>query len=347
MLKKMVLSVAVAALAVSAVQVPAQADPGFKPAATDLVGVGSDTTQDVVNALAASYDKTHPTAKVASWDATGSKTFTPKAGQAARARVVGSGNGIKALLDPANATAYDFARSSRAKKTDGSEATLTFYAFAQDGVTWATNFQTYAPKSLKKSQLANIFKCSSAARYWDQVGGTKQKKGKKKIRVAIKPWLPQAGSGTRAFFLGALGLTDAQVGSCVNQKASNIENNGKLIGTSKAVIAPFSIAQWIAQAINHKSDRHGKVVLGKISGVSPYTGKVKIGKKGAASGKGIRLNAADFSHQFLRLVYNAVRTTDVAKFDPIFGPTGFVCDQPTIIRAYGFEPIGGGCGAVS
>ncbi|GAA3196951.1 substrate-binding domain-containing protein [Actinocorallia longicatena] len=346
MLKKMVLSAALAALAVSAVQVPAQADPGFTPAKTDIVGVGSDTTQDVVNALATAYNKTKPAAKIASWNATGSKQFTPKAGFAKRDRVVGSSAGIKALLADADG-AYDFARSSRAKKNDGSEAGLTFFAFAQDGVTWATNYQTYAPKSLKKSQLANIFKCSASARYWDQVGGSKQKKGKKKVRVAIKPWLPQTGSGTRSFFLGALGLTDAQVGSCVNQSTKNIENDGKKIGTNKAVIAPYSIAQWIAQAVNHKADRHGKVVLGKINKVSPYTGKVTITKKGAVKAKGVRLNSGDFPRQFLRLVYNVVRNADAAKFEPIFGTTGFVCDQTSTIRTYGFEPIGGGCGATS
>ncbi|GAB2808878.1 substrate-binding domain-containing protein [Actinocorallia aurea] len=342
MLKKMVLSAAAAALAVCAVQVPASADPGFTPAKTDLVGVGSDTTQDVVNALAAAYNKTKPAARLASFNATGSATFTPKAGLPKRARVVGSSNGIKALLAD-NEGAYDFARSSRAKKTDGTEATLSFYAFAQDGVTWAVNYNSFAPKSLKKSQLASIYKCASSARYWDQVGG--KKNGKK--RVAIKPWLPQAGSGTRSFFLGAIGLTDAQVGSCVNQKATNIENDGTKVGTNRASIAPFSIGQWIAQAINHKSDRHGKLVLGKIAGVSPTTGKITIGKKGSVKGKNIRLNASDFPHQYLRLVYNVVRTDEAVKFDAIFGATGFVCDQPALIRSFGFEPIGGGCGAVS
>ncbi|ROO83390.1 hypothetical protein EDD29_0893 [Actinocorallia herbida] len=342
MLKKMVLSAAAVALAVCAVQVPANADPGFTPAKTDFVGVGSDTTQDVVNALAAAYNKTKPANKLASFNATGSATFVPKKGLPKRARVVGSSNGIKALLADTEG-AYDFARSSRAKKTDGSEATLSFYAFAQDGVTWAVNYNSFAPKSLKKSQLANIYKCSGAARYWDQVGG--KKNGKK--RVAIKPWLPQAGSGTRSFFLGAIGLTDAQVGSCVNQKATNIENDGTKVGAGRAAIAPFSIAQWVAQAINHKSDRHGKLVLGKISGVSPTTGKITVTKKGGVKGKNIRLNAADFPHQFLRLVYNVVRTGDAAEFEPVFGPTGYVCDQTALIRSYGFEPIGGGCGALS
>ncbi|MDX6739111.1 substrate-binding domain-containing protein [Actinocorallia sp. A-T 12471] len=342
MLKKMVLSVAAAMLAVSVVQAPASADPGFTPSKTDLVGVGSDTTQDVVNALAAAYNKKKPAARLASFNATGSATFTPKAGLPKRARVVGSSNGIKALQADTEG-AYDFARSSRAKKTDGTEATLAFYAFAQDGVTWAVNYNSFAPKNLKKSQLANIYKCSASARYWDQVGG--KKNGKK--RVVIKPWLPQAGSGTRSFFLGAIGLTDAQVGSCVNQKATNIENDGKKVGAGRAVIAPFSIGQWIAQAINGKNDRHGKLVLGKIGGVSPTTGKITITKKGGVKGKNIRLNASDFPRQHLRLVYNVVRAAEAAKFEPIFGQTGFLCDQTKTIRAYGFEPIGGGCGAVS
>ncbi len=339
MLKKMVISVAaVAMLAVSAV--PAHADPKFTPAATDLVGVGSDTTQDVLNALATGYNAAHPgKPKLASFDATpkGSK-IKPKAGAATIERPDGSSAGIKALQNDADG-ALDFARSSRAKKADGTEAALTFFPFGQDGVTWATHYQTNAPKSLSKSQLASIYRCSAKARYWDQVGG-KKVKGK---RQKIQPYLPQLGSGTRSFFLGAIGLTDAQVGSCVNGKLQ--ENDGKVLPKgNKNYIAAYSIGKWIAQAVNKKNDRHGTTVLHQIAKQNPTTGSLKIDKKGKVTGKNVRINTGDFPRTFLRFVFNVVRTADAAKFEPVFGATGWVCDQPGTIRAYGFEPLGGGCG---
>jgi hypothetical protein len=319
------------------------------------VGVGSDTTQDVLNALATKYNAAHPGApKLASYDATGSANIKPKAGKAAILRPVGSGKGIAALLADTTGS-IDFARSSAAKAGDGSQANLSFFALAQDGVAWATYFKTNAPKSLTKAQLGRIYRCAGNAVYWDQVGGKKTvvKKGKKKItkRNRIKPWLPQTGSGTRKFFLTAIGLTDAQVGSCVNQgtvKKVNIENNGKLLGKDQNVIAPYSIGKWIAQAVNHKVDDHGLTVLHQISKVSPVTGGLKVNAKtGKVTGKHVRINTGDFPRQFLRLVYDVVRNKDVAKFTPIFGADGWICDQPAIIRSYGFEPLGGGCGAIS
>ena len=50
---------------------PALADPpsGVTPGPTDVVGVGSDTTEFVFDQLSADYNATHTTGKLYSWDA--------------------------------------------------------------------------------------------------------------------------------------------------------------------------------------------------------------------------------------------------------------------------------------
>src|SRR5437763_15747741 len=102
----------------------ALADPpaGVTPAPSDIVGVGSDTTQGVLNHVADAYNgqAPAPVQKVYSWDATGSATITPKLGCSTINRPSGSSAGIGALkADSSIPSCVDFARSSRSKKTDG------------------------------------------------------------------------------------------------------------------------------------------------------------------------------------------------------------------------------------
>lgn len=66
------LGAATAAVAITAlVATPALADPptGVTPKPGDVVGVGSDTTEFVVDQLSADYNATHTTGKLYSWDA--------------------------------------------------------------------------------------------------------------------------------------------------------------------------------------------------------------------------------------------------------------------------------------
>src|ERR1700727_135945 len=117
---------AAATAAVALTAAPALADPPAKtvPAATSIVGVGSNTTQYVLDQLAANYDKTSATRKLYSWDATNPTTgaigdnIVTKKGCTAIPRPDGSSAGI-AALDANTALGsnfcIDYARSSRAR----------------------------------------------------------------------------------------------------------------------------------------------------------------------------------------------------------------------------------------
>lgn len=310
---------------------PATADPqpGTTPSQVALVGVGSDTTQGVMNHVAEAYNAeawgnvTH----LYSYDAARSATITPKAGCAEMPRPNGSSAGISALAaDASTPPCLDYARSSRVKKSDGSEDGLAFFALARDGVTWVKQGTSNAPASLTKAQLAGIYSCQLTT--WNQVGGTSTN--------VIKPYLPQSGSGTRSFWLSAIGV--ASPGACVTQGVP--ENNGAALPNDPDVIAPYSIANYIAQAHKGLDDVHGTTVLGQIGGLAPLTG----------SGSAATLNAG-FDPAFLRTVYNVAKKTPLGEVAPyltaVFGASGYVCSNQQLVSDYGFGELGADCGAVS
>lgn len=335
------------ALAIVASSGSALADPprGVTPSPSDIVGVGSDTTQFVMDYYASQYNKTPASAghKLYSFDAvkpgsnppvTGDPIVT-KQGCAPIARPNGSSAGIAALLaDTKNC--IDFARSSRAKNPTG-EASLAFFAFARDGVTWAAVPSSHTPKSLTPTQLRAIYACST--RNWNQIDPSLPSN-------TIQPYLPQVGSGTRAFFLGAIGLTDSTVGACVNQKIE--ENNGRPLTGKPNALVPYSIARWIAQTPKAKGgagaepDIRGGTTLRKINGKSPTV-------RNAATGR-IMLNRG-FDPSFLRQVYNVVKKSANgsvdAKYLALFGPSGYLCAHQSFVTKFGFGTLGSTCGAQS
>jgi ABC-type phosphate transport system substrate-binding protein len=377
LLRRMAVASAVAGTMLIGTISPALADPpaGTTPAATDIVGVGSDTLQDVDNALSVAYNAQAAVSdpKVYSWDAFGANlpaSITTKTGcTAIPQRPKGSSAGITALLNDTTGC-IDFARSSRAKKTNGNEDSLAFFALGQDGVTWSTPATSYAPASLTRSQLASIYACSPTAQVWNQVGGKDKvtvtkttkwvwkmvfnKKLHKKVRTHVKvvttktvktpvpihPYLPQSASGTRAFWESAIGVADGAIGACVIQGGE--ENNGTVLPQSDAgALAVYSVGKWVAQAINKHSDVHGDYVLHQIGGISPTVGTAAT----------TELNI-DFNPQFLRVIFDVVKKlpgkNDVdPKYSKIFGSTGYFCSQPAIIKSYGFLPLGGACGLQS
>lgn len=245
-------AVVVAAVAISGtvLATPAMADP---PSGTfrQLVGVGSDTTQDVLNALAGdtvngtSYASTAVTADgagIASYDAiepvTGSTTssITTRTAGPSFLRPNGSGNGRIALSEALTGDKYpnsagvsisgqvDFARSSGGPSVSGT--TLTYIPLARDAVGVAAKGS--ALQNLTVDQLHDIYS-----------GVTTTVNGQ-----AVHPYLPQTGSGTRKFFLGAIGLTDAQIPLSVGIVQENQANPAL---TTDGSLVPFSVGSWIAQ----------------------------------------------------------------------------------------------------
>ncbi len=268
LIKLMTIAAAAATVTAMAVVPAAMADPpaGTTPKAGDIVGIGSDTIQSVMDQLSVAYNKTVKSSAphLYSWDATNPVTgaigdsITLKKGCAAFARPDGSGAGITALTTE-NATTsghpcIDFARSSRnraptdpAYKTGG----ISFITLAGDALTYATQPGSNAPASLTPQQLFQIYTCK--ARHWSAVG-VKGSKG----RETIKPYIPQSGSGTRSFFLTAIGFpSGAAPGTCVSDESTKGNPGGRLeenegvnagLNTDKAnVIFPYSIGKYIAE----------------------------------------------------------------------------------------------------
>jgi ABC-type phosphate transport system substrate-binding protein len=342
---------------------------GTTPAAYDIVGVGSDTTEYVIDQITSLYNATvkdhspsHP--KFYSYDAlpeganvaNPKYVITPKSGCATIGRPDGSSAGITALgqsqvikYKGVSYPCLNFARSSRPRKSSDpklGKGGLAFVAFAKDAITWAVQKPAKggndAPKSLNLTQLKAIFTCKDTN--WSQVGG---KSGK------ITVYLPQNGSGTLSTWEGFMGIT--KPGSCVSQAPE--ENEGTYTGFhNKGAIFIYSIGAYVAQAyhspfcgVKPKKGQNafgcnltGYLQLGEINGVNPLS-----------STKVPTINPK-FPSSFWRVLYNVVPYATTATHIPadmqaIFGRTGYLCKNATAmtqIRDYGFVTTGL-CGSVS
>jgi ABC-type phosphate transport system substrate-binding protein len=387
MLSKLLAGTAGALALTALVAGPAMADPpsGVTPRANDVVGVGSDTTQFVVDQLSNDYNAAHAGANrlLYSWDAVPQgQTITTKSGgvggDCTFIRPTGSGAGISTL--EANATTSggtgfcaDFARSSRGRGTSDpacASGGICFVALGGDAVTWASRSAaaggTNAPASLTLTQIKNIYLCKT--RNWSAVGG---KAG------TIKPFLPQSSSGTRSFFLTALGggVTPITPGACVSDSSNTlIENEGVAPELNNAnTIFPYSAGDFIAQAQHSAQctngtncgypnapqcsptssqnkfgcDLTGRMQLNKVGGIGPTTPfPPHAGACGGTTGFKCAVVNPNFSKNFQRVIYDVVRfsgsTADhiPAYLRPFFSTTGFACANgkaKTDLKNYGFR----------
>ncbi|MET7476016.1 Ig-like domain repeat protein [Streptomyces sp. NPDC005648] len=231
---------------------PAYADP--TPAGTfrQLVGVGSDTTQDVLDALAgdtvggksyaATAVKSATGAGIASYDAiepgTGSTTsnITTRSGGPSFLRPNGSGKGRLALSESLTGDKFpdstgvsvkgqvDFARSSSGPSFSGTA--LTYIPMARDAIGVAVRGSGL--DTLTVAQLHDIYTGTLTT-----VNGQ-----------TVHPKIPQSGSGTRKFFLSILGLQDSDLAPGVQVVQ---ENQGNSALTEDGALVPFSVGSWIAQ----------------------------------------------------------------------------------------------------
>lgn len=170
-----------------------------------------------------------------------------------------------------DAGCVDVARSSSAPRNYNAAAptdksTFEYYAFAMDAVGWATT-SLKAPSTLTRAQLAAIYDCTITN--WDQVGGQ---------TGDIQRYLPQAGSGTRSFFLtDILGKSSSYVPpvasavpGCPTDSKNIEENEGQQVASEdidKALL-PYSGALWAYHAqngINPTIDRRNGARMGGIT----------------------------------------------------------------------------------
>jgi len=223
-----------------------------EPVSNSYALVGSDTLQDSVNAIANGTSLTGSLVRVTStnktlgsFDAFGANAIQTKQGGPFFGRPAGSGAGVTALRASITGANYsgnagvparqitgqvDIARSSSGPGSNANaNGLLAYVPFARDAVGFAYKGGDSSWATLSAAQLKSIYECTTTS-----VGG-----------VTVKPRLPQSGSGTRNFFLGAIG--NPALGSCVSDATGTTpENDASVLGTNDLI--PFSAASWIAQA---------------------------------------------------------------------------------------------------
>jgi ABC-type phosphate transport system substrate-binding protein len=364
-LSKLVTGAAVTAAAITLAAAPALADPPARvsPRPADVVAVGSDTIQNVFDQFSHDFNAAHRTGrKLYSWDATNPKTgaihdvIRFKQRCTPEPRPNGSSEGITAVATnsggrTAGQPCEDLARSSRDRKTGDpafARGGLAWVTLAGDAVTWSTQAVTNAPRRLSPAQITGIYECRFTN--WRQVGGR---------NAPIRAFIPQSGSGTRSFFLSAIGVTAP--GPCVSDGGGKLEENegvNPLLVNVNAIF-PYSIGKFIAEAFHSAKclnrrctpvagvvcrpragqnlfgcDTHGSMVLHPINFTPPTIG----------SGKNTKINPG-FIHQFTRTLFEVVRfatnTGDhiPAYLEPFFGARGWVCTNRTAradLLNYGF-----------
>jgi ABC-type phosphate transport system substrate-binding protein len=250
------------ALAVGLVS-PAFAD--YAPSSSDVVGVGSDTVQNMMdfisdgdNAGDAGFNSTGAVNKVVSFDATpdandragylnGStsaalKPLNPtvvlRAGSSPIQRPNGSGAGIAALLaDTGAQEQISFVRASRAPKASeestmvSNQGTQLHTVEISDDpleIAYASASSNIPAGGLSVAQLTAIYSCTDTK--WTQVGGTSGD--------TIIPLIPQSGSGTRTTFLADISVTTP--GPCVQTVEENDPTSITGSSAPADTIAPFS-----------------------------------------------------------------------------------------------------------
>ncbi|MFT4285646.1 MAG: hypothetical protein QM598_12500 [Protaetiibacter sp.] len=280
---------------------PAQANP--VGTSDGYVIVGSDTLQDAVNALTNGTKITGPNVRsvaagriLSNYDAfpndlsiAGSLIQTKAYGPYFQ-RPAGSGNGKTALLASmgVNGTGaaatnvwagvnvsgqIDLSRSSSGPSANAS-GSLAYVPFGRDAVAFAfkagANISTATINTVSSysgTQLLALYQAANA----DVVVNTDDH---------IVGVLPQSGSGTREFFLKAIGHSadgKGAVSTVPTNHQSFAENNGAALtpGADEIWIIPFSVAQFVAQSNGAApTNTTAGITLGSPqgAGVKPYTG---------------------------------------------------------------------------
>lgn len=264
------------ALAGLGLALPANAE----PVSNGYVLVGSDTLQDSTNAIlngtsigGAPVRVTSGGNTLGSFDAFGSPAIQTKSGGAYFGRPAGSGAGVNALRASITGANYsgnagvparqitgqvDIARSSSSAGSNAnSNGLLAYVPYGRDAVSYAYNSSNSDLANLTTAQLKQIYEANSPV----TIGST-----------VVKPRIPQNGSGTRSFFLSAIGVST--LGSTVpDTNNTTAENDATVLAADE--IIPFSAASWVAQAngaTGINTTTAANVHLGSPNGVAPYTG---------------------------------------------------------------------------
>lgn len=353
---------------------PVAADPASPP--TTVAGSGSDTTQDVLDAIAKNIGE--PLA--GSWNATGSSLITPK-GTGACANVSrpnGSGAGVAALRRSLSGTSipgtsptqfypttsatyagtnpvplgglcFDFARSSSGPGSAANTAGLLQYVpFGLDGVTVAVGPATGPDATAIKGSFDLAELQALYSQGTPQVGSDgvtydpNPADGTTGTPIHLK--VPQAGSGTRSFFAAAVGINPTALPAWVSDTYTPTAGGAggpvqEHDGTAVQADQNALVPYSTAQWIAQATghnDRRHGARLQAVDGVPPIDANGKLNKAFAAS--------------LLREVYNVIPYAAVnspgTNLHNIFVSTSpfsplRLCNKTALITDYGFGLLDG------
>lgn len=327
---------------------------------------GSDTTQDVMGALAQAYNSgdsansdpdrirninsQQASALLVEADsACVAKTYRTPAGAGETVAPNGSSAGRDALKASVQAGdgCIDIARSSSGPRAVGSDlATFVYVAYGLDAVGWSSA-STLAPTNLSLAQLRGIYDCTYTN--WNQVGGGNGQ---------IERYYPQAGSGTRSFFESdVLGFnpTTITTPSCPAPTLTQENTGGEVTtnGDAQRAILPYSAANFVAQTRGTQLDQRSGQVLRSLNGQSLVTGTgggMVLNTAGPVKESNVKLNNPVPAYPGIRYVFNVLDSSSVhyAQANRLFGfinadPGGKspLCNgsRAALLSSYGFGPL--------
>jgi len=426
-ISKAVIAVGINALVFGGLVVgPANADPGVGVYG-DLVGTGSDTTQDVLNGLSTALGENPETGNryIASYDAapgtgagsvsgdcnTANDKITPQeSGGPTFVRPNGSSNGRDTLLaaigrnNTATVKSYacvlsggssqtltaaeiggavHFGRTSSGPSASDASSigTIAYVPFAYDAMTVAVSPTSEIPAltfgtstvntavggvtGKVESTLYAIYNCK-ATKVVNPAAGANFLADSTYVPAGddvvtnLKAYIPQSGSGTRSYWIGKFGVTEANIADPSVAKSACLkdvivggttgvqEHNGLAVGTDNYAVTPFSIPQFVAQSNGAPgvTSRVNGAVLHAIGGVNPTTG----------SAPSLALNTnwttESATSTLARMMYNMVPTRELDNPDSVAhlvfnGQDSLICQESETISTYGFAPLTATSGSLS
>ena len=369
-----------AAVIAAGTTLPAIADPVSVKKFGELVGLGSDTTMDVMDGISLALgDNAGGQLKIASYKAVGSADVVVSADGIAVPRANGSGAGrdllriaigqtnsasIPLALDElgkartavspttsAVAGQVHFGRSSSAPSGAVANGVITYIPFAIDNMTYATAPISKIPSDIPlgsagnttEVSLTNIYKGNITQVILDSTTGDFIKleaptyvAGAGEESHTINAYIPQAGSGTRSFWIGRVGITEANIAAGTTAAKDTYngltvqEHDGSALVGDPYGLVGFSISQWVAQRNGVATNRTAGAVLRSMGALEPVT-----------LTDGVYATAASWS-AIKRPVYTMVPTALANSETPnaitraFVGTDSLVCQAKSTILKYGY-----------
>jgi ABC-type phosphate transport system substrate-binding protein len=302
---------------------------------TDLIGVGSDTSEHALKLLADAWnqgarDDYGQSFDVSTFGALGAnKTtgddlpapLTVDSTSKALVRPNGSGPGRATLYGATKVSAVDFARSSGAPSPADFTNGMRVIPFALDTIVVAvakSNPVAASNPTMTLAQLQGIYVTCTITN-WNQVNPAYPNQ-------AIEPFVPKTGSGTESFFKSkVLPTGTTSYGACVKDHTNDADPTGTAV-----------------------QEHDPAIFTAKPNALVPFS-------KGRAAIAGTVTAVTGSEVEFKRNLYNVVRQEDANRADiqAFFGENGFVCSAAanSLIKAAGFDQLatsalGGDCGLV-